>query len=245
MIPIYVCDDDKDMLPVLVSIINNSILIQNYDMQVICQSTDPLKIIQEKKRNHQRSIYFFDVDLNHDEYDGFSLAKLIRQMDPRGFIIFVTTHEEMMFETFKYRLEAMSYLIKEDITFTKQIKDCLDDIHHLILIEKSEVDHYYTIRVADNIFQLPTKDILYFETSSTSHYVIVHMKNRSLEFRGNLNTIEKELSSAFLRTHRSFLVQVSHIISINTSNNTIELDNGATCIMSRKGKKLLKVIGLL
>lgn len=97
------------------------------------------------------------------KYDGFSLAKQIREIDTRGFIIFISTHEELMFETFKYRLEAMSYLIKEDLSFGKQIKQCLDDIHHLISAETNDINSYYTIRVADNTYQLPVKEILYFE----------------------------------------------------------------------------------
>ena len=245
VIPIYICDDDKNVLQALIALINKSILIQNYDMEIVCATTDPLEMIQEQKNNDQRSIYFLDVDLGHDKYDGFSLAKQIREIDTRGFIIFVTTHEELMFETFKYRLEAMSYLIKEATSLGKQITHCLDDIHHLVLTERIEVNSYYTARVADKAYQLPVKEILYFETSPLSHHVIAHMNNRRLEFRGNLNAIEKEIGSAFLRIHRSFLVHNQYITSTNSTNNTITLNNGVTCMVSRRGKYLLKEKGLL
>ena len=104
-------------------------------MNIICATTNPLELTQQINAKNQRAIYFLDVDLKHEQYDGFTLAKQIRKVDTRGFIIFVTTHEELMFETFKYRLEAMSYLIKDDSSLEKQIRHCLEDIHNLIIAE--------------------------------------------------------------------------------------------------------------
>lgn len=244
MIPIYICDDDRNVLQTLATIIENSVLMQNYDMKITCITTDPSEIIQELKKNAQRSIYFFDVDLKHKEYDGFTLAKQIREIDTRGFIIFITTHEELMFETFKYRVEAMSYLIKADVSLKEQIRHCLDDIYNLISVEKNEFESYYAIRVADIAYQIPTKEILYFETSDNSHNIIVYTNDRRLEFRGNLNAIEKEIGSSFLRVHRSFLVNHQHIDSVNYVENTVALNNGVICLVSRKGKRLLKEYAL-
>jgi len=245
MIPIYLCDDDTNVLQTLTRIINNSIVIQAYDMKMVGATTDPLELLQRVKENNQRSIYFLDVDLRHEKYDGFTLAKQIRKVDTRGFIIFVTTHEELMFETFKYRLEAMSYLIKDDSALGEQICHCLDDIHNLVITESKAVNSYYTVRVADNSYQLPIKDILYFETSTNSHHVTVHMANRRLEFRGNLTAVEKEIGLSFLRVHRSFLVNSQHVASVSNTENIVTLDNGATCFLSRKGRRLLKEQGIL
>lgn len=245
MIPIYICDDDKNMLHTIAAIIKNNILIHNYDMEIVCCTEDPLEILQEQAQNHQKSIYFLDVDLGHAAYDGFSLAKQLREEDPRGFIVFVTTHEELMIETFKHRLEAIGYLIKEDLSFPKQIRLCLEDIHHLISSEKKDLNHYYTVHAGDNAYQLHIKDILYFETSTVSHHVIVHMTNRRLEFRGNLNAVEKDIGPAFIRIHRSYLVHRQHIASANSLTSTLMMVNGAACLISRRGKRLLKDKGLL
>ncbi|MFV0393305.1 MAG: LytR/AlgR family response regulator transcription factor [Coprobacillaceae bacterium] len=210
MIPIYLCDDDKMIIKKLETIINNSILIQNYDMEIVLASTNPIEILKHKEANDQRSIYFLDVDLKHEKYDGFTLAKQIREKDTRGFIIFVTTHEELIFDTFKYRLEAMSYLIKDDSeNLSKYIKDCLDEIHTLILNEKKDIESYYTVRNGDSVYQIPIQDILFFETSNANHRIILHTKNRILEFRGDLSSIEKEIEGSFYRVHRSYLIQLS------------------------------------
>lgn len=43
------------------------------------------------------------------------LAHKIRETQPRCCIVFVTTHSEMSFMTFSYRIEAMDFIIKDDI----------------------------------------------------------------------------------------------------------------------------------
>lgn len=47
--------------------------------------------------------------------NGFELAQEIRKFDPRGFIIFITTHAELSYMTFTYKVEALDYIIKDDI----------------------------------------------------------------------------------------------------------------------------------
>lgn len=241
MVPVYICDDDENIIKLLNTIVNNSILIQGYDMEVVCATTNPLEIIETRKNSNQRAIYFFDVDLKSDAYDGFSLAKEIRKIDTRGFIIFVTTHEELMFETFKYRLEAMSYLVKEEVgKMGQNIRECLDDINTLILKENRGNESYYTIRIVDTTYQIPIQEIVCFETANANHRIILHTEKRMLEFRGNLTTIEKELDDSFCRIHRSYLIAKNKIDCINHANNEVILTNGMVCMTSRKGKKLLK-----
>lgn len=244
MIPIYICDDNADMLQALDIMIKKHILIQNYDMSIVCCTTTPLEIIDRLKADHQRAVYILDVDLKSNLYDGFSLAKQIREHDTRGFIIFVTTHEELLLETFKYRLEAMNYLIKEDVLLENQLGRCLDDIHHLISQENCHQDSYYTVRIADMAYQIPIHEILYFETAYNSHCVVLYTLHRRLEFRGNLNAIEKEMDSSFLRIHRSFLIHMGYITVINNADNTLLLNHCITCPISRKGKRLLKEKGI-
>ena len=64
------------------------------------------------KEEKDTGIFFLDVDLNH-EMNGIALASKIREYQPRCFIIFVTTHSEMSFMTFSYKVEAMDYVIKD------------------------------------------------------------------------------------------------------------------------------------
>lgn len=241
MVPIYICDDDKTIVDYMVKVINNFILIYGYDMKVKLAATNPEELLKAREKETQRAIYFLDVDLKHEEYNGFNLAKEIRKMDTRGFLIFVTTYEELVYETFKYRLEAMSYLIKgNEVELSQQIGECLAEINLLITQETGDVQSYYTLKLADSTYQIPVSEILYFETSHVSHRIILNAQQRILEFRGDLKAVEREVSDEFCRVHRSYLVNISKIKKVDYAGDFIELEGGYQCPLSRKGKKFMK-----
>lgn len=240
MVPVYICEDNEEEKQYLKKMVANLILIQGYDMEVVLASNDPEEILQHRSRHSERAVYFFDVDLQNDVYNGFTLAKRIRELDTRGFLIFVTTHEEMMFETFKYRLEAMSYLIKDEpAKLGVQIRECLEEVTLLLSREKEDIHSYYTVKVGDSSYHIPVEDILYFETAGTAHRVILHTQNRLLEFRGDISTLEKELGKCFLKVHRSYLVNVDKIVKMNYTDQTIVMEDDSLCLFSRKGRRLL------
>ena len=59
------------------------------------------------------------VDMANDlgaDINGINLGEEIRQLDPTGYIIFITTHAELSHLTFKYKVEALDYIIKDDFS---------------------------------------------------------------------------------------------------------------------------------
>ena len=70
-------------------------------------------LLEKIKETGEVGIYFLDIDLKTD-MTGLTLAQEIRKYDPRGFIIFITTHSEMSYMTFIYKLEALDFILKDD-----------------------------------------------------------------------------------------------------------------------------------
>ncbi|MGL6198534.1 MAG: LytR/AlgR family response regulator transcription factor [Lachnospiraceae bacterium] len=239
MIPIYICDDDRQILKSLKSVINNTIFINGYDMEIVEAAEDPECILEARKTKAKRSIYFLDIDLKSDKYNGFELAKEIRKLDTRGFIVFVTTHGELMQETFKYHIEAINYIIKDSVDELKQqISESLSEINVLIGKEQQDYENYYTVKVADTVYQIPMKEILFFETAAP-HRLTLYSKYRSIEFRGDLSKIEQELKNDYLRVHQSFLVNKEAIKEVDKKLNILKLVDGSEIPISRRGKKVL------
>ena len=241
MIPIFICEDEKNILDYLVSEIKKAILIHGYSMQIKASETNPERLLDECMNGEARGIYFLDVNLKNETYNGFTLAKEIRRIDPRGYIVFVTTHGELVFETFKYKLEAMDYILKDDYEgIGVRIAECLAQVQEHILQEKSCENMYYTVKVFDDIYTIPIQKILYFETSTQEHRIILHTDDMILEYYDNLQNIETELGDEFFRAHRSFLVNRKRVKAIYLKENTIELDNKEVCPISRKAKRIVK-----
>lgn len=243
MIPIYICEDNTQIRSHLAALIEKYILIQDYDMQIACATATPKELLQQVKEG-QQGIYFLDIDLKDAEYNGFDLAKIIRKQDERGFIIFVTTHGELTFETFRLHLEALDYIVKDQPDLEERIRHCIDEIHKRIIRENgNSVQAYYTIKVNDRLHHILLDDILYFETSSTKHRLILHTESEILEFSGSLSEVEEKVGSLFLRTHRSYLININKIARTLLSDNLVELTNGETCLVARRFKKELYDLG--
>lgn len=241
MIPLFICEDDAIFRELLSKEIESYTMMQGYDMQLICKTDDPKILLEASSVHEGRGVYFLDIDLGINGFDGFDLAKILRKNDTHATIIFVTSHGELSMEAFKQRLEAMDYILKEDRGgLQERIRACIDSIQVRLLRHSAEKNAYYTVKVFDVVYSIPLKDILYFETAVKKHHICLHATHDILEFPGKLKNIENEVGKGFLRSHRSYLVNREHVKAIHTKSGLVELDNGETCLLSRSAKRDMK-----
>ena len=162
MIPIYLCDDDAAVRREIRAELEKEILISGYDMKIICDSGDPEDLLNAAGKNGKRGIYFLDVDLKNERYTGFTLGQAIRKIDPRGFLIYVTAYGELAFDTFRYKLEALDYIVKEDReSMFRGIRKCLGVIRDRLKEERGEDRQYFTVKFMDTVRHIPVDEILY------------------------------------------------------------------------------------
>ncbi|MGL6200109.1 MAG: LytR/AlgR family response regulator transcription factor [Lachnospiraceae bacterium] len=239
MVPIYICDDNRQFLKQLKEVINRIILINQFDMQVVEATDSPEKLLDERERNGGRSIYFLDIDLKSEVHNGFTLAKEIRKSDARGFLVFVTTHGELMADTFKYHVEAVNYIIKDRVdVLREQVGQSLCEINELVKVDNCDLHSYYTVKSGEIVYQIPMEEMLFFEVSG-SHRLTLCSECHRIEFGGNLNEIEEELQEQYLRVHQSFLVNREAIVNINKRRNILLLKDGSEIPVSRRGRRVL------
>ncbi|EUJ17413.1 LytR/AlgR family response regulator transcription factor [Listeria aquatica] len=235
MLPIFVCEDNKIQRERLVGYINDAIMFEHYDMEVEIASGNPDEVLEAVQKKMGLGLYFLDIDLNHLDFNGFELAKEIRKLDPRGFIVFFTTHAEMTYLTFTYKIEAMDYIVKDNLSDVKErVRACLESVQER-LEDDSNTSNYFTFHVSDKkVIHEKMEDILFFETSPKTHRVVMHSKNRQVEFYAKLKQIENSLGEPFYRCHRSFLVNKDNISEVDMKTGTITMVNGEECIASNK-----------
>ena len=147
MLNVFICEDNNEQRTRFEKIVKDIILIENYDMSLQISCSDPYDIINYLKLNNSSGIYFLDVDL-HCDINGIQLAEKIREYDPRGFIIFVTTHAEMSYLTFLYKVEAMDYIIKDNYKNIQQrISDCMKNAHEKYNSKVTDLQKFFSIKV--------------------------------------------------------------------------------------------------
>lgn len=241
MVPIYICEDQSEILKQLEKNIQNISMIEEFDFNIELATKSPDELIRFLKEQRTQGIYFLDIEFPKESMNGFELGKEIRKLDSRGFLIYVTTHSELLPETFSYQLEALDYILKDDpAKLNHHIKKALLTIQGLLDNESSDVRELFTVESATRILHIPVNTIDYFETTYKKHNVALITSDQYIEFHGNLTQIEKRLSPDFIRTHQSFLVNRSKIQTIDKRHRTVLLKNGSTCLVSRSKIKELK-----
>ena len=239
MLKAFVCEDNQNQRDKLTKIIENIILIENYDIDLGLSTSDPYELIDNIKGTSNTGIYFLDVDL-HCDINGIQLAEKIRKYDPRCFIIFITTHAEMSYLTFVYKVEAMDYIIKDNYNNIRQrISECINNALNKYSIKSSELQKIFSIKVEDKIINIDYNDILFFETSSTIHKVVLHSLNRQVEFYSKMKEVSNSLDERFIRCHNSFIINKDKIKELDKKNRIAYMINGEKCLISTRGIKKL------
>ena len=237
MLDIFVCEDNAAQRRTVVQIIRNIVLIEELDMQLILDTGDPYILLNKVKTSQNTGIYFLDIDLS-SSMNGMKLAQQIRLFDPRGFIIFITAHSELSYMTFQYRVEAMDFVLKDAPAEAKvKIQECLLNAMERYTLQTNRTHKVYTIEIGGRKISMDYDDILFFETSNNIHKVILHAKDRQIEFFATLKELTNRFDSNFVRCHRSFLVNKNNIKEIDVKNRIICFINGETCMMSTRMMK--------
>lgn len=241
MIPIYLCDDQESILSELKELIDRIIMIHDLPFRIELATTDPDELLRHLQQAPAQGIYFLDVDLGLNKMNGFELGQKIREVDSRGFLIYVTTHEELLSETFKHRLEALDYIIKNQVDILNaSIFACLSAISQRLANDKRETRQYFRVEKGARTDYVPMEEIIYFETSHKKHVVTLHTKDSTIEFYGSLNEVEEKINQDFFRVHRAFLVNSQHIRSCDYKEKRVYLSAGKNCDIARSKIKQMR-----
>lgn len=240
MLSVYICEDDPKQLDLLTHLVQSYIMIEELDMELTMATKDPHELWTSiKEKNTFPGIFFLDIDLR-TSIDGIGLASKIRQKDRNCKLVFLTTHEEKMHLTFKYKLEALDFISKDDIrNIRERVRSALIETQSFYTSSQSKSTDILSFKIGNQSRFLPIDKIIYLETSTAKHRLILHHEDGQLEIYGNLKEIEQR-SSDFVRVHHAFLVNKNHVLRLDKTNREIMMTNGLTVFGSvRLMKNLL------
>jgi two-component system response regulator AgrA len=232
MLPIFICEDDPRQRQQLELNIRNYLITEDLDMNLVLSTDNPETLLEYLRENSEiTGLYFLDVDLNHT-MSGIALASKIRDFDDAGKIVFVTTHGELSYLTFTYKVEAMDYIIKDKPEeINRRVRECIDVTYKRYISDHHSRKMRFKIKVGDRIRSINYDDVMFFETSIVPHKIILHMANGQLEFYGSIKDLEEQHECLY-RCHKSFVVNKNNIKSIDRSKREIEMINDETVMVS-------------
>jgi len=234
MLPVYICEDDGRIRDAERVWLEKQILIEGFDMEIALCTGSPEELLDHISHKKKQGIYFLDVELKGASMDGFRLGQEIRKIDARGFLIYVTAFPDLAFETFRYHLEALDYICKQEPEqMYAGLSRCLKVVTERIGREQSGERTYFTVKTLDVVRHIPMEEILYFTTSGRTHRLELHAGQERFDFIGSIQELEKSLRPHFIRVHRAYLVRADQIALVDRKTKEVVLQNGERCPISR------------
>jgi two-component system LytT family response regulator len=196
---------------------------------------------------HQPNLVFLDIDM--PPFTGFDLLKKFDRIPFE--IIFVTAYDYYAIDAIKF--SALYYILKP--IKVEELKAAIEKATNK-LQNHSEITTKYiqqlnpvsldriVINTAKDSKLLSLEDILYIESDSV--YSTFHLQNdqKVTCSQKNLSEYEELLGDkGFFRSHRSFLVNLKHILSVQKQDGgELVLKNKMTIPLARRRKEdFLKV----
>lgn len=223
MLHVTICDDDKFFLE-RISGECKKILEKSVDNIEIHTFLDGKQVL-EMDEDQEESIFIIDIEM--PDMDGFVLAEEIRKKHKSAFLIFCTSHKELVYSSFDY--EPFWFLCKDN--YSEHLEKVLKKVLQKIEEEKRE----YVFNINGEFVVVKIAEILYIDVYL--HKITVHLMDGSyFTYRGRISDIEKEFSqNRFVKINSGCLVNLLWIRKVK--ENEIQLKNGELLSVSRSNTK--------
>ena len=229
MIRIAICDDEPIALRSIQDYIERA--FHGHDIAIECfESGTALRA------NIMESACFdvIFLDINMPDVNGIFLAKHLRPLIGECLLIFVSSQEDAVFESFS--ASPFRFLRKSRIE--EEMPQIARDVL-LALQEKSPEG--IVLRHNQSFLRLNPYRVLYLE--SNGKVQTIHLNDRTIEVNYRLKELEEMFRPfGFLKPHNSYLVNYRFISSIRQTD--IYMDNGERLPVSKHRLKEMKQLYL-
>lgn len=230
-IRIACCDDEKQQLELYKTMFTNIEMRQDIELNVEYFLSGNFMLERFQSEKNPFDLVYLDMDM--DEKSGLDLAKEIRQnYHSDCLILFLTNYPKYMQSSFDVR--AFQYMIKP-VQFDEFERKFNAARKYLEKDDKNRV----VLKIDEDNVVFFTNEIYYIEKEKSSKQFLVYLEDKCVVAKGVLSAIENQLlEQHFMRTHRSYLVNMKHIRRIQ--KNDLVLSNGNLVPISRRKEKELK-----
>lgn len=228
---VAICDDDKNDLDKLHSILTSYTIAKDTNLHIDTFS-NAKDLLTTYKQSKDYQIILLDIEMPN--ISGMKVAEIIRTtIDRHVIIVFISNYPHYMQDSFK--VHPFRYITKPISLQT--IYTLLDDI----IIEINESQLLYTlVSTEEKMETINIKDILYIEVTDGKRGILCfHFANRSVFIKGTLSTwYDKPKNHNFYQCFRGILVNLLYIHYFD--KHTLILNNGAKIPLNRSSEKKLR-----
>jgi len=220
MLKIAICDDNKEHRKEIKNTVSSILFDQDdLEMEAFSDGSDIITLIDNR-------LFFFDLvllDIRMPVVDGLAVAKSIRENELATDIMFITAHDEYVYEGYAYK--AFAYL-RKPVSASKLSKE----LNRYIQDRENAGSNFLILSISGCRQKINIQHIDYIE--SIKRKVSIVMGNNNFEYYAKLDDLEEHCVNKLIRTHQSYLVNLRKISRLTKTE--ILLDNGITVPVSKR-----------
>lgn len=197
MINIAICDDEEVMSDELATLLYEFFSPKNIEIKIFQFSSGSALL----KSNKHLDLIFLDIRMNGT--NGMDVARILRGRNYKGYFIFVTVMEELVFHSFE--VQAFDYFVKP-VNHERFIKT----MERLLSVMQNASETNLFIQRGNEWSIIPFDDIMYCEIINRKIYL--HLEQQEvIDFYEKLENMEKKLDNRFFKCHRSYIINLKYV----------------------------------
>jgi len=208
----FLCDDEPEILELYSNKIRVLCKKHQIDCEIICYRDGEQLVFDYDKKTFTGSVLFLDIRM--PRMDGFSTVQALDRSGYKGEIIFLTNSRQHLLSAFD--VGAFNYIIKGETSDGRFEKVFLKAVKAATGIGME----YILFSAAGENRNLAVRDIRYFEVDK--RIITVSYNDEQFSFFSTITKLENLLfGRGFVRVHRAFLVAVTQIVSLTSTELTL------------------------
>jgi len=225
-INIGVCDDSEELLGKISADIEEAFAKNGIKINVDKFSNGEALVALLGTKNYD--ILFLDIRL--PGISGFEVADKVRAKGNDSCIVFITSENECVYESFNYN---PFYFVRKDM-YNMQMPTLI-----LKLINHIKQNDIIIIGDASGQEQICIKEIMYM--MSEGHYIYIFTKQKEYKMRKNISELELLFTGLdFIRSHKKYLINLRYLKRVDIITDEVILKNDIRLPMSRTNRTMVK-----
>lgn len=214
MLKVFICDDEPKILADI------SAKVKSLSGDAAAEEFSGGRELLKTLSKESCQILLLDIDM--PEIGGLEIAAKLTELNPKPLLIFVTSHDELVYDSLQYHPFGFVRKGHLDDELPKILTDCEKELN--------AKEKHFCFHADSSDYKLTLDEILYFE--SEGNYLKLFSKNGEYRFRETMTAVEKALShNGFVRIHKGFLVNQAHVRILRADKT--ELNNGTLLPLGR------------
>lgn len=168
-------------------------------------------------------------------FQGIEQAEELRNRYPKAVLILIADTSISPMKYMKPTILASALLLKP---LQKSVVDQVMGEIFDFFLQKETSEEMFLVENREEKHRIPYSQLLYFEARSKKIYACT--RDCEYGFYDTMDHLEALYSENFIRCHRSFLVNRSHIDQVKLSMNCLLLSGGVEVPLSRSYKSQMK-----